>query len=43
MGRGGQAAEGVAVQTVPGQHCFMLEDPAAAHAAVAEFLARNGG
>ena len=28
--------------TSPGRHCFMLEDPAAAHGAVAAFLARNG-
>lgn len=30
----------VEVKTVPGHHCFMLEDPAEAHAAVAEFLSR---
>lgn len=28
----------VVVRTLPGGHCFMQEDPAAAHAAVAEFL-----
>lgn len=32
----------VEVATVPGQHCFMLEDPAAAHTAVAAFLAKSG-
>jgi pimeloyl-ACP methyl ester carboxylesterase len=31
----------VEVATVPGHHCFMLEDPADAHAAVADFLRRN--
>ena len=31
----------VEVATVPGRHCFMLEDPAAAHAAVAAFLGRH--
>jgi pimeloyl-ACP methyl ester carboxylesterase len=30
----------VTVQQLPGGHCFMQEDPAAAHAAVAAFLAR---
>ena len=29
----------VQVRTLPGGHCFMQEDPAAAHAAIAEFLA----
>jgi len=37
-----RANPGVEVRTVPGQHCFMLEDPADAHAAVAEFLTRHG-
>lgn len=32
---------GVEVATVPGQHCFMLEDPAAAHRAIDEFLKKN--
>jgi pimeloyl-ACP methyl ester carboxylesterase len=32
----------VEVATVPGQHCFMLEDPADAHAAVAAFLGKHG-
>lgn len=32
----------VEVATVPGHHCFMLEDPVDAHAAVAAFLAKNG-
>jgi pimeloyl-ACP methyl ester carboxylesterase len=32
----------VEVATVPGHHCFMLEDPATAHAAVAGFLAKHG-
>ena len=30
----------VEVKTVPGHHCFMLQDPADAHDAVAEFLGR---
>jgi pimeloyl-ACP methyl ester carboxylesterase len=30
----------VQVQTAPGHHCFMLEHPAEAHAAVADFLNR---
>jgi pimeloyl-ACP methyl ester carboxylesterase len=37
-----RANPAVEVTTAPGHHCFMLEDPAAAHAAVAGFLARNG-
>ncbi len=32
----------VEVGTVPGHHCFMLEDPADAHAAVAAFLGKHG-
>jgi pimeloyl-ACP methyl ester carboxylesterase len=32
----------VEVATVPGHHCFMLEDPADAHAAVAAFLEKHG-
>jgi len=32
----------VEVATVPGHHCFMLEDPVDAHAAVANFLAKHG-
>ena len=32
----------VEVATVPGHHCFMLEDPTATHAAVAGFLGRSG-
>ena len=32
----------VEVGTVPGEHCFMLEDPSAAHAAVTGFLAKQG-
>jgi pimeloyl-ACP methyl ester carboxylesterase len=31
----------VEVATVPGRHCFMQEDPAAAHRAVTDFLSRN--
>ncbi|MGH8441973.1 MAG: alpha/beta fold hydrolase [Nevskiaceae bacterium] len=31
----------VEVAMAPGHHCFMLEDPAAAHAAVAAFLGRH--
>jgi len=31
----------VEVATVPGHHCFMLEDPADAHAAVAKFLGKH--
>lgn len=37
-----RANAGVEVGTVPGEHCFMLQDPADAHAAVAEFLAAHG-
>ena len=37
-----RANPGVEVATVPGHHCFMLEDPADAHAAVAKFLAHHG-
>lgn len=33
-----RANAGVQVGTVPGHHCFMLEDPAPAHDAVAQFL-----
>lgn len=32
----------IEVATLPGRHCFMLEDPAAAHRVVADFLARSG-
>jgi len=28
--------------TLPGGHCFMQEDPAGTHAAVADFLRRQG-
>ena len=31
----------VEIQTVPGEHCFMLQHPDQAHAAVAEFLNKN--
>lgn len=33
---------GVRGATSPGRHCFMLEDPAAAHGVVAGFLAQHG-
>lgn len=33
---------GVRGATSPGRHCFMLEDPAAAHRVVAGFLAQHG-
>jgi pimeloyl-ACP methyl ester carboxylesterase len=36
-----RANPGVEVATVPGHHCFMLEDPADAHAAVTGFLGRH--
>jgi pimeloyl-ACP methyl ester carboxylesterase len=36
-----RANPGVEVSTAPGQHCFMLEDPAAAHRVVTEFLNKN--
>ena len=37
-----RANPAVVVATAPGQHCFMLEDPGAAQAAVEDFLTRNG-
>jgi pimeloyl-ACP methyl ester carboxylesterase len=36
-----RANAGVEVATAPGQHCFMLEDPAAAHGVVDDFLKKN--
>jgi pimeloyl-ACP methyl ester carboxylesterase len=36
-----RANPGVEVGTVPGHHCFMLEDPADAHAAIDGFLKKN--
>jgi len=37
-----RANPGVEAATVPGHHCFMLEDPADAHRAVVIFLAKTG-
>ena len=37
-----RANPGIEVATVPGHHCFMLEDPADAHRAVVDFLTRSG-